>query len=125
VLAGGECRRTQRRARRAGRPLTWRQLPDGVAPTRIVGDAAAMSHPEEEALGLVRPAHLYALFETAWRARTGEAVDEHLVRISELWSRFSEVAAGNPYAAVQRRLSAEEIRTPGPGNRMVSLPYPK
>jgi acetyl-CoA C-acetyltransferase len=42
-----------------------------------------------------------------------------------LWSRFSDVAAGNPHAALPRRHTAEEIRTAGPANRMVGYPYTK
>ena len=65
------------------------------------------------------------MFETALRAAAGEGFDEHQAKISELWAGFSAVAAANPYAWVQRALSAEEIRTPGPDNRMIGLPYPK
>ena len=49
----------------------------------------------------------------------------HLQCISELWSRFSEVAAVNPYAWSRRAMTPEEIRTPSPTNRMVGLPYTK
>jgi acetyl-CoA C-acetyltransferase len=44
---------------------------------------------------------------------------------SELWSRFSYVAAANPNAWIRTAMSAEEIRTPGPNNRMIGFPYPK
>jgi acetyl-CoA C-acetyltransferase len=71
------------------------------------------------------PVQLYPMFETAVRAASGEGVDEHQGKIAELWSRFSTVAADNPYAWSQTALSAEEIRTPGPENRMVGFPYPK
>jgi acetyl-CoA C-acetyltransferase len=40
-------------------------------------------------------------------------------------SRMSEVAAKNPYAWFPVARSADEIATPGPGNRMIALPYPK
>ena len=51
--------------------------------------------------------------------------DEHLVAVSELWSRFSDVAASNPHAWLQESKSAEEIRTTSPTNRLVGLPYRK
>ena len=41
-------------------------------------------------------------------------LDEHLDLISELWARFSEVAAANPHAWIQQAYTAEEIRTPTP-----------
>ena len=56
---------------------------------------------------------------TAGRCRSTAA------RIGALWSRFSEVAAGNPHAWIRTARTPEEIVTPGPGNRMVSFPYPK
>jgi acetyl-CoA C-acetyltransferase len=42
-----------------------------------------------------------------------------------MWARFSDVAAGNPYAWSCESRTAEELRTVGPFNRMVSFPYPK
>ena len=84
-----------------------------------------MAHPTEAARDIVMPVQVYPMFETALRAAAGESVDEHQVQVSELWARFSAVAAKNPYAWVQRELTAEEIRTPGPSNRMIGLPYPK
>jgi acetyl-CoA C-acetyltransferase len=52
-------------------------------------------------------------------------VADHQIVVSELWSRFSAVAAGNPHAWSREVRTAEEIRTVGPDNRMVSFPYPK
>jgi acetyl-CoA C-acetyltransferase len=68
---------------------------------------------------------VYPVFENALRAAAGEGVDEHQVRVSQLWSRFSAVAAGNPYAWSPTERSAEEIRTPSSNNRMIGFPYPK
>jgi acetyl-CoA C-acetyltransferase len=125
VLAGGEAWRTRMRARRAEAELRWRKAPEGTEPTRTVGSTTPMAHPTESARGIVMPIQIYPMFETALRAAAGEGVDEHQVKISELWSRFSAVASANPYAWVQRALEAEEIRTPGPSNRMIGFPYPK
>jgi acetyl-CoA C-acetyltransferase len=71
------------------------------------------------------PVQLYPLFEQAIRIGAGRSIDDHLAVISELWARFSEVAATNPDAWIQRAYSAEEIRTAGPDNRMVGFPYTK
>ena len=97
------------------RVLMWPKLPEGTGPDRTIGHELVMSSPGELARGLVMPVQLYPMFETALRAAAGESIDEHLVRVSELWSRFSAVAASNPYAWIQEAKSAEEIRTPGPG----------
>ncbi|HEX9260202.1 MAG TPA: acetyl-CoA acetyltransferase, partial [Acidimicrobiales bacterium] len=124
VLAGGEAWRTRMRARRAGVEL-WDRVPEDVEPNRVIGHDVSMTHPAEQARGLLMPVQVYPMFETALRAAAGESVDEHQTKVSELWSRFSAVAAANPYAWVRRHLSAEEIRTPGPDNRMIGFPYPK
>ena len=55
----------------------------------------------------------------------GRGLDEHLVAVSELWSRFSEVAATNPHAWIQEAYTPEEIRTPTADNRMIGFPYTK
>ncbi len=125
VLAGGEAWRTRMRAQRASAHLAWRKLPEDTRPTRVLGHDEPMSHPVEMARGLMMPVQFYPMFETAIRAAAAEDVDEHQVKASELWARFSAVAATNPYAWVQRELSAEEIRTPGPDNRTIGFPYPK
>jgi acetyl-CoA C-acetyltransferase len=125
VLAGGEAWRTRTRARRADVDLGWRKRPEDTEPTRTLGKDESMSAPAELARGIVMPVQVYPMFETALRAQAGESVEEHQVRISELWARFAEVASRNPYAWVQTAPSAEEIRTPGPDNRMIGFPYPK
>ena len=58
-------------------------------------------------------------------APANESVEEHQARVSELWAHFAAVAADNPHAWSREAYSAEEIRTVGPDNRMVTFPYPK
>jgi len=74
---------------------------------------------------ILMPVQVYPMFETAIRARAGRSVQDHQTHISELWSRFSDVAAKNPNAWSQNAMSAEDIRTAGPNNRMIGFPYPK
>lgn len=126
ILTGGEAWRTRQRARKEGVDLAWTQKDtSGAAPERVFGEDLAMSHQVEQSHGILMPVQMYPMFETAIRAAAGRSPDEHLVRISELWSRFSAVAARNPHAWIQKALTAEEIRTPGPSNRMIGMPYPK
>ncbi len=124
VLAGGEARRTRARARKADIPLPWPTAPQDQVP-HILGDELVLNHPVEMDRGVMMPVQIYPIFETAIRARAGRSPGAHLQRISELWSRFSDVAAGNAYAWSRRAMTAEEIRTPSPTNRMVGLPYTK
>ena len=125
VLMGGEAWRTRMRARRTDAVLAWDKQADDVEPTRLIGSEMKMNHPYELERGVVMPVQVYPMFETALRAHRGEAVADHQVRTSELWARFSDVAAANPYAWVRNAKSAEEIRTPSPSNRMIGMPYPK
>ncbi len=101
VLMGGETWRTRMRARRTDAVLTWDKQPDEVVPTRLIGSEMEMNHPDELDRGVVMPVQVYPMFETALRAHRGETFEEHQVRTSELWARFCEVAATNPYAWVR------------------------
>ena len=113
------------RARRSDAFLDWTKLPEDTKPDRTFGDDVPMSHPGEMERGLVMPVQLYPMFETALRAAAGEGVEDHQAKVSELWARFAAVAVENPFAWSRQPLSAEEIRTPGPDNRMIGFPYPK
>ncbi|MEZ5231035.1 MAG: hypothetical protein R2710_31455, partial [Acidimicrobiales bacterium] len=77
------------------------------------------------AAGVSSAVSFYAMAETALRHDRGEAPQEHIERVAELWAKGSAVAADNPSAWFTDPSTAEEIRTVGPGNRMVSSPYPK
>ncbi|MEJ7583877.1 MAG: acetyl-CoA acetyltransferase [Acidimicrobiales bacterium] len=127
VLVGGAEAWRARMALRAdnGRRPDWTVQPDDVTPTVVVGRDTPLAHPAEMARGLMMPVQHYPLFESALRAAAGRSVEDHNFRIAALWSRFSAVAATNPDAWIRRRYSAEEIRTPGPDNRMIGFPYPK
>ncbi len=124
ILTGGEAWRTRMKARQAGAELHWPRAAEDDHP-RLMGEALEMNHPYERARGISMPVQVYPMFETAIRARAGLTPEEHLDRIADLWSRFSAVAAKNPYAWIQEYKTADEIRTPGPTNRMVGLPYTK
>ena len=122
ILAGGEASRTRARYRKAGIEPDWRTT-DSV-PT-LVSEDLVMNMPEEIERKIVMPIQIYPMFETALRAQAGRSVQDHQVHISELWSRFSAVAAANPFAWNRTAFTAEEIRTPLPTNRMIGFPYPK
>jgi len=126
VLIGGVEAWRQRMAYKArGLRPDWTRQPEDVAPSEIFGPELFMANDYEQSLGLSIPIQFYPLFESALRHASGRSLDEHTRSISELWARFSDVAAGNPYAALRRRYTAEEIRAPAPANRMVGYPYTK
>lgn len=130
VLTGGESFRSRRRARAAQVTLPWmetRESQEGQesqAPT-AVGEDLAMNHEIELAHKIMLPIEIYPMFETALRHRDKRTVADHQQYISELWSRFSDVAAANPHAWIQQSHTAETIRTPSQSNRMIGFPYTK
>lgn len=125
LIGGAEAMHTRWRARREP-PVDLRWDDGGDPPcARVIGDDRPGTSPYEEAHLAVAPTMVYPLFETALRAEAGETVTDHRIRVSELWARFSEVAAGNPAAWTRAARTAEEIRTVGPSNRMIVAPYPK
>jgi acetyl-CoA C-acetyltransferase len=112
-------------SRKAGVELDWTVQGDDVPKARPSTEDVPMTAPGEAARGVVMPVQVYPLFEQAHRIALGRGLDEHIVAVSELWSGFSEVAAANPHAWIQRSYSAEEIRTPTADNRMIGSPYTK
>jgi acetyl-CoA C-acetyltransferase len=112
-------------SRSAGVELDWTREDDDVPEATRSIPQVPMVSPGEQARGVVMPVQVYPLFEQAHRVVLGRSLDEHLVAVSELWARFSEVAATNPHAWIQEAYTAEEIRTPTPDNRMIGYPYTK
>ena len=126
LICGAEAIYSRRLARATGERVPWTtQDEDQVAPSRRIGIDRPGTNDVEQSRSLVLPVQIYPIFESALRAVSGETIDEHQVRISELWSRFSAVAAANPYAWSPTFYSPEAIRTVTPDNRMVAFPYPK
>jgi len=122
ILTGGEATRTRARYNKAGLTPDWRTT--DTTPTPVSEDLT-MNMPEELARKIMMPIQIYPLFETALRAQAGRSVADHQVYISELYARFSAVAATNPYAWSKKQYTAEEIRTTSDTNRMIGFPYPK
>src|SRR5271167_4951227 len=125
LIGGGERWRTRMRLRADGRKPDWPQQDDAVPVPDGGENDVPLAGPAEQRIELVRPAHVYPLFEQALRIAAGESSDDHRRRIGTLWSQFSAVAEGNPYAWNRKRFSAEEISQPAPSNRMISWPYTK
>ena len=122
ILTGGETTRTRARYSKAGLTPDWRTT--DIAPVPVSEDLT-MNMPEELARKIMMPIQIYPLFETALRAQAGRSVAEHQIHISELYARFSAVAATNPNAWNKKQYTAEEIRTVSDTNRMIGFPYPK
>jgi acetyl-CoA C-acetyltransferase len=126
VLVGGaESMHARWRARREPRVhLEW-QGGDDAPCEWVIGDDRPGSSDYEMAHLAVAPPMVYPLFETALRADLAHGIDEHQKHVSELWSSFAAVAAGNPAAWSRTPYSPEEIRSVSADNRMVCFPYTK
>ena len=125
LIGGAESMHTRWRARREPRvELTWENGDDPPCEW-VIGDGRPGASEYESAHFALAPTTVYPLFETALRHAEGRSIDEHQRHVSELWARFSAVAAENPNAWSRTAYSAEEIRTVSPDNRMVCFPYPK
>lgn len=125
LITGAEAMYSRRLATKNGEESGWPKQDPAATPDRVVGVDKPGTTEFELSRSLMVPTQIYPIFECAIRAEAGETVAEHQVRVSELWARFSEVAATNPYAWSPEPKSAEEIRTVGPDNRMIGFPYPK
>lgn len=125
VITGGEAMYTRRLAASNGEETGWPRQDAAARPDRVVGVDAPGTSDFELSRSLVVPTQVYPIVECALRAGAGAGVADHQVRVSELWARFSQVAATNPYAWSPEARSAAEIRTVGPENRMIGFPYPK
>ncbi|MCL4422023.1 MAG: acetyl-CoA acetyltransferase [Actinobacteria bacterium] len=120
LIAGGEAMRSLKAGgSRTGAPDSW----DGKDP--VVGEDRPGVGAAESAIGLMLPAHIYPMFESALAARAGRDFQAQRDRIGALLSPFSEVAAKNAFAWFPTARSAHEIAEPSPSNRLVAEPYTK
>lgn len=127
LITGAECIWTRVAARRHPEHpvLPWTTQPPGTPEPVRFGVERDPVTDTERARGLDRPLRVFPLFETALRAAAGHTVEEHQILLSQLWARFSEVAAANPSAWSRRAWRPEELRTVSDDNRMIAFPYPK
>ncbi|MGI9595769.1 MAG: acetyl-CoA acetyltransferase [Acidimicrobiales bacterium] len=124
VVTGAEIIWSRRRQRRAGikAPTT---VQEGIEPDEQFGVDVPMSTEFEVSRGMNMPINYYPVFESAIRAARNETMDQHRARVSRLWEGFNRVAVDNEYAWFRTPMTADEIREPSPGNRMVGYPYTK
>ncbi|MYD44418.1 MAG: acetyl-CoA acetyltransferase [Gammaproteobacteria bacterium] len=124
LITGAENGNSSTKARRQGVDLP--QTPAPGTYDRIIGAEQQPEHHDYEiAKGIQRAVQVYPMYDNRIRYSRGESIDEHLTRVSGLWSRFNDVGLRNPNAWVQTDMSPEEIRTPSANNRPVSFPYTK
>lgn len=124
LVTGGDAGFRLLRARIAGTELP--KLPaEDSEPDTLLAPKEELRHPAEIRAGLRMPVSLYAIMESAYRARHGWSVAEHRDRIAGLYARFSAVASGNPDAWTRKPITAAAIRDPSERNAMQAFPYTK
>lgn len=124
AFCGAETIWSRRRQRRAGIEVSYTKQVDAT-PDDQFGADVDMSTEFEMARGMEMPINFYPLFESAIRHARGETIDEHRDRVAALWETFNQQAVANDFAWSRTPMTADEIRNPGPGNRMVGFPYTK
>ena len=129
LVVGGEAKYRQLRGTITGVEASETTQPDGAEPTERWRPESLAVLDLEIIRNTVTPVAAYALIERAiGHARgavDGRTQDEHRDRVADLWASFAAVAAANPRAWDRSGPTAAEIRDPGAGNRMISIPYTK
>jgi acetyl-CoA C-acetyltransferase len=123
LITGAENGYSSAKARKAGTTLKWRETPGKY--DAIIGYERAEHHANEMAKGIRQAIQVYPMYDNALRYHKGETIAQHKKRVSELWSRFNDVAQGNPNAWIRDNYTPEEIITPSATNRPISVPYTK
>ncbi len=121
VITGAEALETKRQAKKAGERLAWSHRAEQPAPFPF----EAPFHPAEVAHEVFQAWLTFPVFDVARRARLGIAPRDYERMVGALLAPFSEVAARNPHAWFPAAVSAAELSTPTPDNRIVGYPYTK
>ncbi len=123
LVVGGDAGYRILRARIAGQEVP---SPDpGGTPDVVLAPKEELRHEAEVRAGLRMPVGLYAMMESAFRARRGLSVEAHRDQIAALYSRFSAIAAENPAAWTRKHFPPEAIRAGSERNPMQAFPYTK
>ncbi len=119
AIVGAEALRTA-----ASRAAARKQ--DGAEKTNVMRDLLDESvRPYLRKYGLMTPADIYPLYETATRAAWGQSCAEAQRETGVLWSLYAQAAAENEGAWIREAYSPDAITTASPQNRIVTFPYTK
>jgi acetyl-CoA C-acetyltransferase len=128
LIVGAEAARSHRARGDAGPTPFGADRAERDAPDAdpVVGspDRGFLSRAEVSA-GLIMPTTLYPVFESALAADAGRTAEQQRRFDAAVMSRFTEVAASNPYAWFRQAASADELASTAGGNRITAEPYTK
>ena len=121
LLAGADAGYRLLRAQIAGRKAAERE--QGDAPDIYLAPKDELRHAVEKRSGLQMAAGIYAIMESAYRAKQGWSIAEHRDHLAEMGARFSAIAGANPHAWQRNPVSAASIREASERNPMQAFPY--
>ena len=122
MVFGAEAISNARHLSSQGEARDWAEHDEGEIEDR---GSARMLTKQGIVHGIVSAPIAYALLENARRARLGMSREGYRLAMGELFAPFSAVAAANPYSgAASDPLSADDIATVTPKNRMIADPFP-
>ncbi len=124
LIAGGEASYSRYRAYKGKIILDWPKMPRR-AMNKILEAANFYTSKFEINYRFTAASYVYALIETALRAKSGRSLKENLNIIGKRYESFSKIASENPYAWDQNHFNAGEIITPNSDNRIICHPYTK
>lgn len=123
LITGAEALATIKNATRAGIEFDWDE--EVAEDFEDLWPDKPMSSDYENRHGVNVPIQVYALFEQVRRNELGYSTKEYRESVGKLFTAFSEVAEGNPYAQFPTRRSADEISTVSSDNFLLTEPYTK
>lgn len=124
LLFGSEAIASERSAKKAGVELDWNESPEGDFDNRVT-DESALARPWEMAHGVGLPVWTYPLFEHAQRHKAGRSREELQRQMARLFSKFSQVAANNPYSQFPQAYTEDELLAMNQPQAYISDPYSK
>ena len=124
LIAGGEALANVKAAKKQKVSLDWSeevagQLEDRGISSGKLGLATGFQHQ------LVLPMQYYGLMENARRGRIGANLEDYTLEMAEEFSKLSEVAVTNPYAAFPTAYEANFLATSSKENSLIISPYTK
>jgi len=122
LLTGAEVSKNSRAAIKQGVTLDWSEKIDGELTDAGFNLFDVISQLEIQH-GMDMPALYYALTENARRALKQQTPEAYMQDMANTFSRFSSIAANNPYANDQSEYNAEFIATPSDKNPLICSPY--
>lgn len=123
LIVGGESQASVTALLKSGRnpaTLGWIAAPGGPP----AFDPDDLGSPAMQRAAMIAPTRVYPLFENRFSHEIGQSRAESMRWSATMYAAFSQLAAADPAGWTRTPRSVDDILTVGPGNRMVTDPYP-